>query len=67
MQNQLEIVSQDLKLKAEELNRKLVHQYRSIRRIAREKPEEAVAISLVAGIVLGYLASKVIHSGKETK
>ena len=67
MQNKLEIVSQELKLKSEELNRKLVHQYRSVRRVAREKPEEAVAISLIAGIVIGYLASKIIHSGKEAK
>ncbi len=67
MQKQLEIVSQELNFKKEELNRKLVHQYRSVRRIAREKPEEVVAISLIAGIVIGFFASKIIQSVKETE
>ena len=67
MQNQLEIVSQELKLTSEKLNRKLVQQYRSVRRIAREKPEETVMISLVAGIIIGYLTSKIVNSVKESK
>jgi hypothetical protein len=67
MQNQLEIVSQELKHKSEKLNRKLIQQYRSVRRIAREKPEETVMISLVAGIIIGYLTSKIVNSVKESK
>lgn len=67
MQKQLDIIQQELKINANELNRNLVHQYRNVRRIAREKPEQTVAVSLFSGLIIGYLVSKIIHSGKETK
>jgi ElaB/YqjD/DUF883 family membrane-anchored ribosome-binding protein len=64
MQKQLEIITQELKEKSEEVNKKLIHQYRSVRRLAREKPEETVIISVLSGIVIGFLISKIINSGK---
>jgi ElaB/YqjD/DUF883 family membrane-anchored ribosome-binding protein len=64
MQKQLEIITQELKEKSEEVNKKLIHQYRSVRRLAREKPEETVIISVLSGIAIGFLISKIINSGK---